>query len=110
MSAPFQHLSTFQFQGLPLAQYRPKVPFCIPLFDVDKLSHGILSWFLAQESIPPVVHTFFVNLNSSPTDLEAIRQYSETMGLSVQNLHIIAIEVPILYVSLTMLDMSMSLS
>lgn len=70
-----------------LAQYRPKVPFCIPLLDVGKLSHGMLGWFLAQDPIPPV-HTFCINLNSSSTEIEVIRQYSEAMGSSIQNLHI----------------------
>jgi hypothetical protein len=70
-----------------VAQYRPKAPFCIPLLDVGKLSHGILGWFLAQDSIPPV-HTFCINLNGCPLEIEVVRQYSEAMGSSVQNLHI----------------------
>ncbi|RDB30433.1 hypothetical protein Hypma_007161 [Hypsizygus marmoreus] len=70
-----------------LTPYRLKAPFCIPLLDVEKLSPGILSWFLAQDATPPV-HTFRVNLNGEPSQLMVLRQYAEAMGPSILHLHV----------------------
>lgn len=73
---------------LELAEYHPKIPICIPLLDVGRLSqHGILEWILAQNPIP-AIHTFRINYDSSAAEIQTVRQYIQATGAAIQHLYV----------------------